>query len=79
MKSTWIAVILLVVLNYGCSNHENTSRKEFALVIHGGAGTIKKENLSDSLEEAYRNTLETAINKGKILLKEGQPAKIVVS
>lgn len=43
----------------------------FGLVIHGGAGTILKENMSDSLEMAYTNKLEEAIRKGHEVLNEG--------
>lgn len=43
----------------------------FGLVIHGGAGTILKENMSDSLETAYRNKLEEAIRKGHTILNKG--------
>lgn len=44
---------------------------KFGLVIHGGAGTILKENMSDSLEMAYTNKLEEAIRKGHAVLNEG--------
>ena len=47
---------------------------KYAIVIHGGAGTILKENMSDSLESAYRNTLEEAIKVGHEILKNGGTA-----
>ena len=43
----------------------------FGIVIHGGAGTILKENMSDSLEEAYKDKLKEAISVGYEILKNG--------
>ncbi len=43
----------------------------FGIVIHGGAGTILKKNMSDSLEKAYQEVLEKAIRKGHEILAEG--------
>lgn len=45
--------------------------QKFGLVIHGGAGTILKENMSDSLENAYRMKLEEATKAGHKILAEG--------
>lgn len=42
-----------------------------AIVIHGGAGTIKKENLSDAQEAAYREKLREAVRAGYMVLNEG--------
>jgi beta-aspartyl-peptidase (threonine type) len=45
--------------------------ENFGIVIHGGAGTILKENMSDSLENAYRKKLKEAITEGHTILKNG--------
>jgi len=51
---------------------EDTDEKiNFGIVIHGGAGTILKENMSDSLEAAYNQVLEQAIRTGYDILKNG--------
>lgn len=52
---------------------ETVSSKEdiFGIVIHGGAGTILKENMSDSLETAYKEKLKEAISIGHEILKNG--------
>jgi len=50
------------------------SSENFGIVIHGGAGTILKNQLSDSLELAYKTKLEEAIRTGHQLLKSGRPA-----
>lgn len=45
--------------------------QKFAIVIHGGAGTILKKNLSDEKEKAYRDKLNEALNAGYSILKNG--------
>jgi len=48
------------------------SKKDvFGIVIHGGAGTILKEIMSDSLETAYKEKLKEAISIGHEILKNG--------
>lgn len=43
----------------------------FGIVIHGGAGTIKKENMTKELESSYRATLAQAIRTGHAILEKG--------
>lgn len=43
----------------------------YAIVIHGGAGTIRRENMTAEQEEAYRNTLNEALDIGEAVLREG--------
>ena len=50
-----------------------------ALVIHGGAGTIKKGLLSDSLEAEIRASLQEALDAGYAVLNEGGSAQDAVS
>lgn len=44
---------------------------EFAIVIHGGAGNISRENMSAEVEAAYKLKLEEAIRVGYSILKNG--------
>lgn len=55
------------------SEVENTTLKkaDFAIIIHGGAGTILKKNMTDEKEAAYKATLEEAIRTGYEILKNG--------
>ena len=46
----------------------------YTLLIHGGAGTILKKDLTDELEAAYRKGLEDALNTGYALLEKGKTA-----
>ncbi len=50
---------------------ETPKQQEFAIVIHGGAGTILKEYMTDSLEAAYKAKLTEAIQTGYKILENG--------
>ncbi len=47
---------------------------KISLVIHGGAGTILKADMTEELEIAYRKGLEEALEAGYVLLQEGRSA-----
>tara|TARA_B110000091_G_scaffold74806_1_gene82496 strand:- start:2048 stop:3067 length:1020 start_codon:yes stop_codon:yes gene_type:complete len=61
------AVIFLV----SCSPKVEVEKPTFGIVIHGGAGTILKENMSEEMEKAYREKLTEAIAVGHAILKAG--------
>ena len=46
-------------------------KAEFSIVIHGGAGTILKENMTLETEAAYKAKLEEAIQVGYNILRNG--------
>lgn len=52
---------------------DNTQIKvsDFSIVIHGGAGTILKQNMTAEKEKAYKAKLEEAIRVGHGILKNG--------
>jgi len=80
MKKT-LKAYFLIVLIFSCKNSsENNFKKtaenlsqtnQFAIVIHGGAGTILKENMSPEKEAAYKDKLKEAIQVGYHILKNG--------
>jgi len=47
---------------------------DFTLAIHGGAGVILKENMSDKQEARYRKSLGKALKLGGQMLEEGYSA-----
>ncbi len=47
------------------------TKHKYALVLHGGAGTISKSNLSAEVEQQYLTKLNEAIDKGESILKSG--------
>ncbi|MCX7546530.1 isoaspartyl peptidase/L-asparaginase [Xanthomarina sp. F1114] len=81
----FLYLLCLCLIVFSCKNEEelkafSESRKagpvqvqtnEFAIVIHGGAGTILKENMTKDDEAAYKLKLEEAIRVGYEILKNG--------
>ena len=66
---------LLIIILFSCNNHDEN---KIAIVIHGGAGIILKENISKSKEDSIINKLDEAISKGWELLKKGESSEIAV-
>ena len=52
-------------------NQPNMQAKKFGLVIHGGAGTIERANMTPEKEREYRAGLERALTAGYGILKRG--------
>ncbi|HEX8334897.1 MAG TPA: isoaspartyl peptidase/L-asparaginase [Segetibacter sp.] len=48
--------------------------KKYTIVIHGGAGTIVKEDMTQELEDAYLKALQEALDVGYSVLEEGGSA-----
>ena len=48
--------------------------QQFSMVIHGGAGTILKEDMTPELEQAYIQGLEEALTAGYAVLEQGGTA-----
>tara|TARA_Y100000748_G_scaffold162504_2_gene136037 strand:+ start:47 stop:988 length:942 start_codon:yes stop_codon:yes gene_type:complete len=65
---------MLLCFFYSC----NSNKVDFAIVVHGGAGTILKKNMSDEMELAYKLKLEEAINAGYNILEKNGSSKDAV-
>lgn len=52
--------------------------QKFSIAIHGGAGTILREDMTEELEEAYRFSLNNALEAGYAVLAEGGTAVTAV-
>ncbi len=52
------------------------SQQKYLLVIHGGVGTIIKENMSLALETAYQKVLEEALLAGKEVLQQASGSAV---
>lgn len=46
-------------------------RPEYTLVIHGGAGTIQRSDMTPAMEQAYLAALNSALDTGETILKQG--------
>ena len=49
----------------------SSAQKKYVLVIHGGAGTITRENMTAEKEKAYRAKLTEALTAGYAEIKKG--------
>ncbi|MDC3368716.1 isoaspartyl peptidase/L-asparaginase [Flavobacteriaceae bacterium] len=67
-------LFLSLLIAFGCKKIETsdqTSTPTFGIVIHGGAGTILRANMTPEREAAYREVLAEAIQVGHTILKNG--------
>lgn len=53
-------------------------RLDYALAIHGGAGVIKRENMTEEYEAEVREVLAKALEIGEEVLTAGKPAEEAV-
>lgn len=77
----WINIVILacisMIFGMACQSKEDKETimpnevPLYAMVIHGGAGVITKENMSDEQEQAYRQSLSVALEIGEKILSSG--------
>lgn len=70
MKKTIIFTILLLALGCTTFNSNNDSQKAI-LVVHGGAGSLSTDLMSDSLQQAVEDKIAGALLAGRKHLVEG--------
>ena len=73
MKTTFNFFMALLLMSSMVSA-QNTQQKspKYVMVIHGGAGTILKKNMSPEKERAYREVLTKALQTGYNQIKAGK-------
>ncbi len=84
ISKLFILFFFFVCLGSSCnSTSENTSplkapakavevvKPDYALVIHGGAGTILRSKITPNKEQAIREALDAALSAGEAVLKAG--------
>jgi beta-aspartyl-peptidase (threonine type) len=86
MKKSILITFILSLCLIACQNQPTDTNKEtaeasktniespIAIVIHGGAGNIKRENISAEKEVEYRAKLDEAVSKGHEILNNGGTA-----
>jgi len=72
MKHLIKGLLALFLIVTSCSEPEQP-QTEWALAIHGGAGTISRD-MPDSLKQQYYDGLSQALRVGEIVLREGGSA-----
>jgi beta-aspartyl-peptidase (threonine type) len=67
-----LLAVVIAALTSGCMQKAPASKTgNYVMVIHGGAGTILKKNMTPEKEAAYRAGLEAALKKGYEVLQSG--------
>ena len=63
-------LIFSILILSGCGpSPDSRTENPFCLAVHGGAGTILKENMTPELESEYRTKLKEALQAGYDILK----------
>ena len=68
---TKVTLGLMGIIGLAILMGPNETQSNFAIAIHGGAGTITKNNMTSEKELAYRSKLEEALNIGYSILENG--------
>ena len=74
-----VSFLLILVFSFNrCQNSnnqkqllENSQIENFGIVIHGGAGTMSRKEMTKEMDSMYRNKLEEVIKVGYLILKNG--------
>ena len=86
MKSRLILSTLLIVVlalfscktdnktTSGQRNKSSAQKQAWAIVIHGGAGGMTRENTTPEIDKEYRESLLIALSAGKKVLSDGGSA-----
>lgn len=73
-------IFFIMLLGVGCRSknqsfddqkNDSNQKTDYAIVIHGGAGTIEKSNMDEVTEQAYQDALHAALDAGENILKSG--------
>src|SRR5712664_478102 len=65
------SLLASLVLPAAARSQSAASAPGFAMVIHGGAGTIHRQNMTPAMEKAYIDTLTIALRTGYQILAHG--------
>ncbi|MGV3541277.1 MAG: isoaspartyl peptidase/L-asparaginase family protein, partial [Rufibacter sp.] len=65
---TWLCFSVVVT---GWAQQAKQDFSKITLVIHGGAGTITRKNMTPEREKAYQEVLNQALQTGYAILKKG--------
>jgi beta-aspartyl-peptidase (threonine type) len=71
MRLLFIFALAIFTIDNVSGQETRSAMEKFTLVIHGGAGTILKKNMTAEKELAYRDKLKEALSAGYGILKKG--------
>lgn len=65
-------LLAITLFSSTCLTLAVSAQQKYVLVIHGGAGTILKENMTNELEAAFREALTLSLKAGYRELQQGK-------
>ena len=68
---TKVTLGLMIVIGLTILLGPKKDTPDFAIAIHGGAGTITRKNMTPEKESAYRSKLKEALSTGYVILETG--------
>ena len=71
MRLLFIFALAIFTIDNVSGQEKRSAMVKFTLVIHGGAGTILKKNMTAEKELAYRDKLKEALSAGYGILSKG--------
>ena len=71
MRKTWLLFSLFLLASVLAAQQRSG---KYTLVVHGGAGTILKSQMSPEKEKAYKDALNAALETGENILRSGGTA-----
>jgi beta-aspartyl-peptidase (threonine type) len=66
-----LLMVFMLMLNVSALSQDKTDAKPFGIVIHGGAGNMKKGEIAPEKEKAYQEKLKEVLTTGYNILKNG--------
>ena len=70
MKHLLTIISLFIVGFLNSQGAKDSLRNNYVLVIHGGAGTILKSQMTPEKEKAYQSSLTRALETGYLILEK---------
>ena len=71
MKCKLHLIWALLLVSFASLAQQKADYSKITLVLHGGAGTITKANMTPEKEKAYKEVLNQALETGYAILKKG--------
>lgn len=66
-----LILLMCLIGSFSVASAADKAKQNIAIVIHGGAGTILRENLSAEKEQSIRKDLQAALDAGYAVLEKG--------
>jgi len=66
-----LLLLLIPLVSMAATSGTTTANHPIAIVIHGGAGTISRRDMTPEMDKAYRAALKQALEAGYAVLKQG--------